>query len=312
MVVESVSRLKYTIVVGNGFDLDLKFKTRYSDFVDSEEWNTMYEQRSRNRQYSLLQYLNGKKFIDEWFDIESALLDYVSRRKDGSFVNNVKQDKEDYDSICKSLNNYLKNHIEKSHHSIYDTCAGKILKVVDSLDYRGDVRFYSFNFTPIELYLSVLSLSHFPEVNYVHGTIEESSLILGVEVDDFREMAPGYSFLIKSNNRSYKSSELASDLNNSQEVVFFGHSLNNIDMGYFEEYFKMMERNDDNTKHITIITYDENSKQQLLDNLRKSGISVQKLYTHSHVEVIRTKLVNDNQNNSDTLAFNQLLERLRK
>ena len=157
-----------------------------------------------------------------------------------------------------------------------------------------------------------MSVIHFPKVNYVHGTIEDSSLILGVEVEDFGEMAPGYSFLIKSNNRSYKSSELASDLKNSQEVVFFGHSLNNIDMGYFEEYFKMMERNDDNTKHITIITYDENSKQQLLDNLRKSGISVQKLYTHSHVEVIRTKFVNDNQNNSDTLAFNQLLERLRK
>lgn len=311
MVVESVSRLKCTIVVGNGFDLDLKFKTRYSDFVDSEEWNTMYEQRSRNRQYSLLQYLNGKKFIDEWFDIESSLLDYVSRRKDGSFVNNVEQDKDDYNHVCKALYNYLTEHIKKSNHSLCETCAGRLLLSISMDSDWTYKRLYSFNFTPIELYNSVLGNIHESKPHYVHGQIEKGSVILGIEVDNIHEIAPGYSFLIKSNHPSYKSSEIVHDLKKSDNVIIFGHSLNRIDMGYFEEYFKMMERNEDIGKRITIITYDENSKQQLMDNLRMSGISVQRLYTHSHVEVIRTKFVNDNQNNSDTVAFNQLLERLR-
>lgn len=304
-------RLRYTIVIGNGFDLDLKFKTRYSDFVESEEWKRMYEQRSKtHKQYSLLQYLNGKRYTDEWFDIESALLDYVSKRKDGSFVSNVEQDKEDYNQVCKALNDYLTCHINNSHHFLDETCAGRLLKSISKDSDWSYKRFYSFNFTPIELYDKVLGNIYESKLHYLHGQILKSSVILGIEVDDIHDIAPGYSFLIKSNHPSYKSSELVHDLMKSDDVIIFGHSMNRIDMGYFQEYFRMMENNEDKDKRITILTFDEDSKQQLMDNLRKCGISVQKLYTHSRVEVIRTKFVNDNQNDSDTLAFNELLEKL--
>lgn len=304
-------RLKYTIVVGNGFDISLGFKTKYSDFVESDEWKNMYEQCSKkNHHYSLLQYLNGKRYIDEWFDIEAALLDYVSKRKDGSYVSNVERDKDDYIIVCKTLNDYLTNHINNSSQNLGKTCAGKFLGAIGSLNDSDRKKLYSFNFTPIEFYAKRLSILHMPTVNYVHGQIKEKSLILGIEVDSLQEIAPGYSFLIKSNSKDYKSSELPFNLKNSQEVIFFGHSLNNIDIGYFEEYFIMMETNEDQNKRITIVTYDEDSKQQLFDNLRKSNISVQKLFTHSQVEIVRTNFVDDNLENADTTAFNELLKRL--
>lgn len=311
MNMNSNERLKYTIVVGNGFDICMGFKTRYSDFVESDEWNKMYKQRSKKyNHYSLLQYLNGKRYTDEWFDIEAALFNYVSKRNDGSFVSNVKQDKDDYFIVCKTLNDYLKNHIKNSSHNLDETCAGKFLKAIGSLNSSDCKKLYSFNFTPIESYAEKMSILHMPTVEYVHGQVKKDSLILGIEVDNLQEIAPGYSFLIKSNSKDYKSSKLPFNLNNSQEVVFFGFSLNKIDMGYFEEYFKMMETNEDQNKRITIVTYDEDSKQQLLDNLRKSNISVQKLFTHSQVEIIKTKLMDENQGNADTIAFNELLKRL--
>jgi hypothetical protein len=30
------------LIIGNGFDLDLGLKTRYSDFAKSKEWNQLY------------------------------------------------------------------------------------------------------------------------------------------------------------------------------------------------------------------------------------------------------------------------------
>lgn len=302
--------LKYTIVVGNGFDLDLGFKTKYSDFVESVEWKTMYDERSsKSQSYSLLQYLNGKRYTEEWFDIESALIDYVSKKKDGSFVDNLAEDREDYDIVCNTLANYLDSHVTRKSHDISQTCAGRLLRnmCLDSdWEYK---RFYTFNFTPINLYCSALGSIHSPKINYVHGKIENRSHILGIETKNISEIAPGYSFLIKSNNSAYKSSFLPFDLMKSKNVVFFGHSFNCIDFGYFEEYFKMMENTPDANKGIFIITYDEMTKQQLFDNLRLSGISVQKLFTHSHVEVIRTKDIYQ-EKKSDTETFEKLLSNI--
>lgn len=240
MEYENNELLKYTIVLGNGFDLSLGFKTKYSHFVESTEWKEMYNRRSKDsKHYSLIQYLNGKRYIEEWFDIESALVDYVSKRKDGSFVNNSEQDKDDYIAICETLGIYFSNHIKSSGQLLETTCAGQLLGHIcqdGDWEYR---RLYSFNFTPIDFFCERINRFHKPCVCYVHGRIENNTHILGIEVDDIHDIAPGYSFLIKSNNFSYRSSELPSDLIRSQEIILFGHSLNSIDMGYFEEFFKI-------------------------------------------------------------------------
>ena len=308
---ESVSRLKYTIVIGNGFDLDLQFKTRYSDFVESQEWADMYKRRSKQiKHYSLLQYLNGKRYIDEWFDIEAALLEYVSMKRNGSFVNNADEDKEDYRLICQALEDYLTNHLKHSIHSLESTCAGRLLKAICRESDWTYKRFYSFNFTPIDLYDRMLDNLHESRPNYLHGEIVNHSVILGIEVPNIKDMAPGYSFLIKSNNPSYRSSEISADLLKSQEVIIFGHSMNDIDMGYFEEYFKMMESNTDRNKRITFVTYNDLSKQQIFDNLRRNGVSVQLLFTHCAVDSIRTNNIYNFENSNDSFVFDELVKRL--
>ena len=101
-------RYKNLLVVGNGFDKDLGLPTTYREFVSSCIFKRMYVKRSKdNPNPSLIHFLYGKKFCDKWYDIESALLEYISRRPDGSFINNIEEDKKDYELLCNALIKYL-------------------------------------------------------------------------------------------------------------------------------------------------------------------------------------------------------------
>ena len=70
-----------TLVIGNGFDLDLGMNTRYSDFAKSEYWPKDVSSSSHNLQ----QYLNERKDMDCWFDLEQCLLDYCKPKRGISF-----------------------------------------------------------------------------------------------------------------------------------------------------------------------------------------------------------------------------------
>lgn len=54
------------LIIGNGFDLDLGRKTRYSDFAKSEFW-------LKNLDSQLYGYLNKKSQIERWFNLDGEL-----------------------------------------------------------------------------------------------------------------------------------------------------------------------------------------------------------------------------------------------
>lgn len=314
------------LVIGNGFDKDLGLATTYKEFVDSSIWKEMYDKRSKeNSNPSLLHYLYGRRFYDKWYDIEAALLEYVSKRPDGSFVNNLQKDKEDYGLLCSTLVDYLKSLFEGKGQKIIDKSdimrkspAGRLLREV----IRGEQNIiYSFNYTPIRLIMQTVEGSgrYHEDPIQLHGAINEksiwdekyndNSIILGIETEDFNSIAPGYSFLLKSNRPEYKPSNIAKDLMESHRVIIFGHSLNKMDFGYFEEYFRSLSLSSDSSRELTIITKDIESKQTLLDNLRQMNISVPKLYTHTNVEFILTSNL-ENGESDDYMRFDKLLNSL--
>ena len=51
------------LIIGNGFDLDLGRKTRYSDFAKSEFW-------PKDLDSDLYEHLNQKSKIERWFHLE--------------------------------------------------------------------------------------------------------------------------------------------------------------------------------------------------------------------------------------------------
>ena len=66
----------------------------------------------------------------------------------------------------------------------------------------------------------------------------------------------------------------------AKEIIFFGHSINEMDFCYFREFFKVASASTNLIRHLTIITYDENSERDIKDNIRNQGISVSDLYSN--------------------------------
>lgn len=300
--------LKTILVTGNGFDLDLRLKTRYSDFVKSKEWIEMYEQHVSNSNcYSLLNYLNERGDWDNWFDIEQSLLDYASIENKKIWKRDVNKDKMDYSVVCETLRDYLYYHILSSSHNISDYCAAKVLmQLVNNNEMR---KIYTFNYTDLDLIMRVMGYNGLFKSVHIHGSVEDKTLVLGIEGDNINIM-PEYSFLIKTNNNNYRENEIEQDMMNANEVIIFGHSLNMIDAVYFKDYLCDLSSNVNHNRKLTIITYNEDSKLALLDNIRKMEISVPKLFLRGHLEILLTDKIEREKDEDHVNRFDELLKRI--
>lgn len=96
------------LIIGNGFNLDLKFESKYSDFAKSEEWKELYEKyASKSNHYSLIKFLNDRKETDKWFDIEQALFEYAALKTADIWHHDVSNDIQEYHALCRQLEKYF-------------------------------------------------------------------------------------------------------------------------------------------------------------------------------------------------------------
>ena len=277
---------KKVLIIGNGFDLDLGWKTRYSDFARSECWPFNEDVK----QYYLDYFLNQKKEINNWFDIEDALFQYADTRQRGIDFHIQKDvvdaNKITFNSLTESLTKYLSN--EQTKPIEKESYAAKVLKSVIDNGYFSSI--YTFNYTNLALVAKQLG-KEMPNFEYVHGSIERNDIILGVS--DQLDVVSGYSFLYKTFNRNYSSHHILFDLKEAEEIVFFGHSLSSNDYHYFEEFFKLQSSETlarENGKRITIFTYDDNSRLQIMEQLRfMNDKRTNLLFGMNDLNVIHTK-----------------------
>ena len=82
-----------------------------------------------------------------------------------------------------------------------------------------------------------------------------------------------------------------------------------MDFGYFERYFRLLESNKDPERTLTIITKDEISRIELLDNIRRMDISVRDIFAHVKVDFLLTDLLNKG-DKDEQKRFNVILEQL--
>lgn len=320
----SMIRQKNCMVIGNGFDLNLGFKTKYSDFAASEEWeNMLAENKEKCRKGSLMLFLDDKRKIDNWFDIEALLLEFAtSDRTNRGFVPNAEEDYKEFLLICDALKAYLTRIVELDHKVNNESVAVKVIEAYYR-EYSNNNEVFSFNYTPIERILKFVCHNdiHSTPFVHLHGSVLDDSLILGIESESPLPIIPGYSFLFKTNSPHYKSIDIERSLLESEEVIIFGHSLNQIDAPYFKPYLQMLEEERIETiegiresqgkikRRLTIITYDDNSDRVIRDNIRAMGISLQRIFNHATVEFIKTKDVAEGGNDANKLET--LLERLK-
>ena len=107
-----------------------------------------------------------------------------------------------------------------------------------------------------------------------------------------------------------KANHVARHILEAKEVIFFGHSINEMDFCYFREFFKEASAAPKPIRHLSIITYDETSERNIKDNIQNQGISVSDLYSNLWTfDFIHTKNVYDRKK-EDVEKWNNMIDRL--
>ena len=277
-------------VIGNGFDIDLGWKTRYKDF-----FNSPIGKRCLKSKTALSRYIKMHKGDVDWCDLEMYLMKYV-KRENGNDANynkgiplNAGADMEFFQELNYALCDYMECAQREKINK--DSVAYHVLQIIlESECFYDNV--FDFNYTDLRYVDGGMTFTY-KTPYYIHGCVKEGNTIIGVPADI--EVVPGYEQIRKMFNRNYHQTPIASALMEAKEVVIFGHSLSEIDYPYFSAFFKklrsdeyLQKRND--VPHVTIFTYDMSSKLKILENLNRiSDYQISKLFNYNHFAVICTK-----------------------
>lgn len=284
------------LILGNGFDLDLGWNTRFSDFMKSQYWP------QNNHSGSILHHLERCRDLTDWFDLEYQIGVYASgmaTRGDSKRSHDI--NREYFQKMVDGFKMYL---LEATAEPIKsDSIAAIALNaILNNLNFTS---IYSFNYTSLHKIAEQLGLKSRIVYEHVHGSLQDDNIIVGAPEDvDINE---GYKFLYKTFNEHYSSNALIHDLRDAKEVVFFGHSLGPTDYHYFQEFFKTqcvdgLPRKD--AKKITIFTYDDESRISILSQLRRMNENkTNLLYGQNDFKIIMTS-------KGESLEFKAFLEHL--
>lgn len=288
--------VKRLLIIGNGFDIDLGLKTRYSDFAKSKYWEKLVE-NTYGVDQDLLNALKKAKETEAWFDIEKTMNDYVRAiRPEFLGTDIVDKDKKSFVDVSDALSKYLKE--EQASRSIKKSSyAAQVLQMVTDV---GGFEYYTFNYTSLGSIANACGVkvdsSH---ITHVHGSLENDSIILGVLTDPANQIHEQYSFMYKDNSRFYSSNNMYEDFEKAEDIIFFGHSINGMDFPYFKDFFIKQSgmAGEYKRKHITIFTYDDASNQQIRNSIRNAQVDLTQLFRRNDINIIQTKQLYDNDSN---------------
>ena len=304
------------LIVGNGFDIDMGLPSRYSDFIRSKEWNdavsgfNIYLQQKDYQNHSLIAQLQMASTNSQWFDIEQEIHRFIVSHPDNT-ERDVRDIRSEFEVIKKALTNYLKR--------ITSTFTADNSKVSTALHYRMrecplTVTEIYFNYTYPHQYIKLPiqqaifnGAQHW--VTFVHGSLRDNDIVLGCDLQEGEQVNRQLSFMYKYNQLK-KANHIARNILEAKEIIFFGHSINEMDFGYFKEFFKVASASPNPIRHLTIITYDDESERNIKDNIRNQGISVSDLYSNLWTfDIIKTSKLYDN-NAEEGKKWSEFLERL--
>lgn len=287
---------KKLLITGNGFDIDLGLRTRYSDFAKSKIWEKLMENTYIFDQ-DLLGALNTAKEKEAWFDIEKTMNDYVRAiRPEYLTTDLVDKDKNCFTEVTSALAKYLKEE-QKSRTLESNHYAAQVLRLIADV---GSFEYYTFNYTSLGDIANSCGIKiDSSRITHVHGSLDNDSIILGVLTDPANQIHEQYSFMYKDNSRFYMSNNMYEDFDKADDIIFFGHSINGMDFPYFKDFFIKQSGMDGEykSKHITIFTYDDESNQQIRNSIRNAQVDLTQLFRRNDIKIIQTKQMYDNDRN---------------
>ena len=229
---------KRTIVIGNGFDLNLGLKTSYAHFIKSHYFQNLLDKNE------LCKYLYEKYKKCNWVDIEVALVNYP-------YMNNQNQYNLDYHFLREALVNYLKN-IETNNDYKEKKAYKFMIEILnDCCQNTFETTILNFNYTStitkiIEEYKEKHHITDTSQLRIynksVHGRLEEKICFGYNGENPNKERLP---FIKKTYQESFANP--ISDLLSCDDLHIWGHSLGESDGNLFKTFFS-----ETNRKHISI------------------------------------------------------------
>ena len=261
------------IIIGNGFDLNLGLKTRYSDFINSDH----FQQKKEDNM--LFQYLDTQNVEKKgWIDAEIELKNYTKLKPENYY--------DEFIELKNTLTQYLKDATDPasdSYREIYkkDSEAKKFLNRVAGLNFL----IFNFNYTrTVEDLLfhfyhgdDTLYQDAIKRIIHVHGSIENNDIIFGIE--DKSNIDEEYIFLKKSVNTNFCNLDIEQILQKStKNVIFFGYSLGITDYTYFRDFFRSLSHQSfpKQTKDIIVFYYGLSNYYDIykrIDDMSQSSVS---------------------------------------
>lgn len=204
---------KKILIIGNGFDIDLGLRTRYSDFAKSNIWEKLMG-NTHGFDQDLLAALRKAKEKEAWFDIEKTMNEYVRAiRPEFLTTDLVDKDKKNFIEVTKALDKYLKDE-QKSRTLENNHYAAQVLRLISDV---GGFEYYTFNYTSLgDIAMSCGIKIDTSRITHVHGSLENDSIILGVLTDPANQIHEQYSFMYKDNSRFYMSNNMYEDFDKAE------------------------------------------------------------------------------------------------
>lgn len=298
-------------IIGNGFDVDMGLPSKYSDFIESKEWKDVVKgvdgflKSNDYYEHSLIAQLIKASNKSLWFDVEEEIHKFIIKHPDNT-ENDIRDIKAEFEIIKKSLTKYL-NRISKDFKADEKKLGYQLLAHLQNSPFT--IFEIIFNYTYPHSFLKIPTYYKGCFVSFVHGSLKENNIVLGCDLQDGEEVNKQLSFMYKynmlttANNAGYH-------LQEAKEIIFYGHSLNEMDFRYFRAFLTTLSTTPCPSKHLTIITFDETSERNIKDNIQSQGVSVTGLYNNLRTfEFIHTQKYNNGED-SEKHKVKDLFDRL--
>lgn len=267
------------LIIGNGFDIELGLQSSYYQFAASPEWKSLV--RSKIDAYNLYQaedslvlFIEKARLKDNWFDIELCIHDFIMAKQNMS-QETANVVKEEFEDLKSTLQRYLYR-ISDEYNLNKENNARLLLSKVNGCPFGSYIA--SFNYTDSLRLCNIQREPSRTDFTFIHGNLA-TGIVLGCDKFDNENVNRTLSFLYKYNMLS-KTNHIVANMRQSREIVFYGHSVNEMDFNYFKDFFMYVSKPlaPYPPRRLTFITKDEDSIRDIKDNMRNQGISLIDMY----------------------------------
>ena len=269
------------LIVGNGFDLGLGFKTSYHDFMASSDFPNP---EISNLAHYLVSVRKGNL---GWIDIEHELSTYSRKlsafKKQGiqeTYREYTADFRKEYDELKGALRTYLNKAVCQKLSLKRDNHAKCILDALGAND-----RIVTFNYTDTIERLSYGCYSTKKHnLLHIHGSLKAGdNIVFGVE--DTAELPKEHVFLYKAYSSSKRTYKFSQWLREADKIIFYGYSLGDTDKQYFAKFFQEQCKGTSYETELVFYYYNRDAYDCLKWQLQQfTNHNLSRLEMYNHVE----------------------------